>query len=133
MDNAQAQKPEEMLQHAFRVEDYAISILIKEIQASEISVDHAGHVAKKVLEIVSQAYSRKELADLVDHATEEYPELKELSVQEHMFVKAEAERIIKQAIENLLAVKNIDDALKLAQTISAGDLPEELRLKIEAI
>lgn len=119
-----------ILEHKFRVEDNVVQLLIRKLQSQKLQPAYVGHIAAKVLEIVSQAYTRAQLADLVKHSETEYPELKEIEAHEEVYVKEQAEALIKETVEHLIAEKKVDDALMLAKTITGGTIPPELQEKI---
>lgn len=121
------------LEDKFRIEDHAIHLLIRKLEAQAIEPAYVGHIAHKVLEIVSQAYSRAQMVDLIKHAETEYPELHLITEQETVYVKEQAEGIIKHTVEELVAQKQIDAALTLAKTITGGTIPPELQEKIDQV
>lgn len=121
------------LEDKFRIEDHAIKLLIRKLEAQAVDPAYVGHIAHKILEIVAQAYSRAQMEDLIKHAETEYPELHVITEQEEVYVKEQAEKIIKHTVEDLVAQKQIDAALNLAKTITGGAIPPELQEKIDRL
>jgi len=121
------------LEDKFRIEDHAIKLLIRKLEAQAVDPAYVGHIAHKILEIVAQAYSRAQIEDLIKHAETEYPELHVITEQEEVYVKEQAEKIIKHTVEDLVAQKQIDAALNLAKTITGGAIPPELQEKIDRL
>jgi hypothetical protein len=122
-----------ILEHTFRVEDHAVSVLVNQLKQASIEPQHVGQVAKAVLTIAHQALSRAELQSLLDQLSQEYPELKSVSVQEELYVREEAEKIIKSTIEELIQQDKTDEALQLAKQINQGELPVDLQQRLENI
>lgn len=130
---SQQNHPGATLEDKFRIEDHAIKLLIHKLETQTVGPEYVGHIAHKILEIVSQAYSRAQMAELIEHAESEYPELHVITEHEDVYVKEQAEQIIKQTVEELVVQKQIDAALSLAKTITGGAIPAELQEKIDKL
>ena len=133
MNDHASMPQQDMLPHKFRIEDHVVAVLIEKLQNAHVKPTHAGNIAQAVLQMVSRAYSRKDLQTFMNRAAEVYPELGIVSMQEEVYVKEEAEKIIKTAVEKLLEEGQIDEALRLAKTINNGEIPDSLKQLIEQI
>lgn len=122
-----------MLQHTFRVEDHVVSVLVQQFKKADVDPKHIGAIAKKVLAIAHQALSRAELDDLLEQASREFPELQVVSLQEQLYIKEQADAVIKSTIEVLLQQDKIEEALQLARQINNGEIPNELQQRLAQI
>lgn len=122
-----------MLQHTFRVEDHVVSVLVQQLKKADIDPKHIGAIAKEVLAIAHQALSRAELDDLLEQASREFPELQVVSLQEQLYIKEQADAVIKSTIEVLLQQDKIEEALQLARQINNGEIPNELQQRLAQI
>jgi len=130
---SQSDNPGVTLEDKFRIEDNAIKLLLRKLETQSVEPAYVGHIAHKILEIVSQAYSRAQMAEFIEHAESEYPELHIISEHEDVYVKEQAEQIIKHTVEDLVAQHQIDAALSLAKTITGGTIPPELQEQIDKL
>lgn len=122
-----------LLEHAFRVEDHVVSVLMTRLKKADVDPQHIGQIAKRVLTIAHQALSRTELDDLLQQASQEFPELAVVSLQEQLYIKQQADMIIKVTIEELVQQSKTEEALLLARQINQGQLPIDLQQKLQDI
>ena len=122
-----------MLEHAFRVEDNTISVLIKALEKAQVPPENIGAMARSILQSVHQAQNRQELATLVEQLVEQYRELSGVQLQEELDAKVQKEQISKKKIEELVQQDKVDEAFQLAQSINRGELPLDIQQEIDTI
>ena len=122
-----------MLEHAFRVEDNTISVLIKALEKAQVPPENIGAMARSILQSVHQAQNRQELATLLEQLVQQYPELDVVQLQEELYAKVQKEQIIKKKIEELVQQDKVDEAFQLAQSINRGELPLDIQQEIDTI
>ncbi|MCA9390341.1 hypothetical protein KC571_02950 [candidate division WWE3 bacterium] len=119
--------------HKLRVEEHTVSLLVNKLKDSKLPPEQIGKIAKTILQIVEQANSRKTLVTALTDAMHDYPELAVVSEQEELFLKQQAESIIKATIEELITQDKQEQAMELAQSINYGEVPLDLQSKIDNI
>lgn len=122
-----------MLEHAFRVEDNTISVLIKALEKAQVPPENIGAMARSILQSVHQAQSRQDLANYLGQLAQQYPELDVVKLQEDLYAKVQKEQIIKEKIEELVQQDKVDEAFQLAQSINRGELPLDIQQEIDTI